>query len=80
MSIKCLRKINKKLQFLYRRSEFLNPKLCRSLCNCLIEPCFNVSGESMPMKSLREINTKLQFLYRQYKFQIQNCVGCCLTV
>ena len=33
MTMKSLRKINTKLQFLSRKNEFLNPKLCRLLCN-----------------------------------------------
>ena len=38
MAMKYLRKINIKLQFLYRQTEFLNPKLRRLLCKSLIEP------------------------------------------
>ena len=32
-AMKSLWKINTKLQFLNRQDEFLNPKLCRLLCN-----------------------------------------------
>ena len=38
MVMKSLRKINTKLQFLYRQNRFLNPKLRRWLCNFLIQP------------------------------------------
>ena len=41
MAMKSLRKINTKLQFLYRQNEFLNPKLRRLLCNSLIQPHFD---------------------------------------
>ena len=38
MVMKSLRKINTKLQFLYRQNRFLNPKLRWLLCNFLIQP------------------------------------------
>ena len=41
MAMKSLRKINTKLQFLYRQNEFLNPKLRRLLCNSLIQSHFD---------------------------------------
>ena len=36
-----LKNINAKLQFSYRQNEFLIPKLCRLLCNSLIQPHFD---------------------------------------
>ena len=39
--MKSLRKVNTKLQFLYRQNEFLNPKLGRLLCNSLIQLHFD---------------------------------------
>ena len=39
--MKSLRKINTKLQFLYRKNEFLNLKLHRLMCNSLIQRYFN---------------------------------------
>ena len=41
MAMKSFRKINTKLQFLYRQNEFLNPNLRRLLCNSLIQPHFD---------------------------------------
>ena len=41
IAIKSFRKINTKLQFLYRKNRFLNPKLSRVLCNFLIQPHFD---------------------------------------
>ena len=40
MTMKCLRMINTKLQFLYRQNEFLNSKLRTLLQNSLIQPQF----------------------------------------
>ena len=41
MVIKSLKKINTKLQFLYRQNEFLNSNLCSLLCNSLIQSRFD---------------------------------------
>ena len=41
MKMKSFKKINTKLQFLYKQNEFLNPKLHRLLCNSLIQPHFD---------------------------------------
>ena len=41
MAMKSLKKINAKLQFLYRQNEFLYPKLRTLLCNSLIKPHVN---------------------------------------
>ena len=41
MTIKPLKNFNTKLQFLYRKNEFLNPKLRRLSCNSLIQPHFD---------------------------------------
>ena len=38
MGMKSLRKMNAKLEFLSRKNEFLNPKLCKLLCSSLIQP------------------------------------------
>ena len=42
MTMKYIRKISARLQFLYRQNEFLNPKLRRLLCNFLSKPYFLV--------------------------------------
>ena len=57
MAMKSLRKINTKLQFLYRQNEFLNPKLCRLLCNSLIQPYFDytcISSYPLISKTMRK--------------------------
>ena len=41
MAMKSLKKINAKLQLLYRQNEFRNSKLRRLLCNPLIQPHFD---------------------------------------
>ena len=41
MAMKYLRKINTKLQLLYKQNEFLNPKLHRLLCNVSIQSHFD---------------------------------------
>ena len=41
MAMKYLRKINSKIQFLYRQNDFLNPKLRRLLSNSFIQPHFD---------------------------------------
>ena len=43
MAVKFLKKINTKLQFSYRQNEFLNPKLCKLLCNSSIQLYFSYS-------------------------------------
>ena len=46
MAVKFLKKINTKLQFSYRQNEFLNPKLCKLLCNSSIQLYFSYSSIS----------------------------------
>ena len=41
MGMKTFKKINRKLQFLYRQNSLLNPKLCILMCNSLIQPRFD---------------------------------------
>ena len=55
--MKSLKKISAKLQFLYRKNEFLNQKLRRLLCHCLIQPHFDygcVSWYPLVSKKLRK--------------------------
>ena len=40
MARKTLKRINKKLKFLYRQGIFLNPACERLLCNALTQPLF----------------------------------------
>ena len=60
MAMKYLRKINIKLQFLYRQNEFLNPKLRRLLCNPLIQPHFDYACISWYPLINHKIRNKLQ--------------------
>ena len=60
MAVKSLRKINTKLQFLYRQNEFLNPELRKLLCNSLIQPHFGYAGISWYSFINQKIRNKLQ--------------------
>ena len=58
MALKILKKIDTKLQFLYRRNEFLNPKLRKLLCNSLIESQFGhacISWYPLVSRKMRKI-------------------------
>ena len=41
MALKALNKINGKLKLLYRKNNFLTPKLRRMLCKAVIKPHFD---------------------------------------
>ena len=41
MALNVIRKVNNRIKFLYRKNEFLTPKLRRILCNALIQPHFD---------------------------------------
>ena len=41
MASRVLNKVGGRLNFLYRKESFLNLKLCRMLCNALIQPHFD---------------------------------------
>ena len=58
-AMKSLRKINTKLQFLHRQNEFLNPRLCRLLCNSLIQPHFDYACISWYSLINQEMRNKL---------------------
>ena len=60
MAMKSLRKINTKLQFLYRQNEFLNPKLRRLLCTSLIQPHFDYACISWYPLINQKMRNKLQ--------------------
>ena len=59
MAMKSLGKINTKLQFLYRHSEFLHPKLRRLLCNSLIQPYFDYACISWYPLTNQKMRNKL---------------------
>ena len=52
--------MNKKLQFLCRQNEFLNPKLRRLLCNSLIQPHFGYASIFWYPLINQKIRNKLQ--------------------
>ena len=60
MAIKSLRKINTKLQFLYRQNEFLYLKLHRLLCNALDQPHFAYACISWYPLINQKMRNKLQ--------------------
>ena len=60
MAMKSLKKINAKLQFLYRQNEFLNPKLHKLLCNSLIQPNFDYACISWYPLLSKQIKKKRQ--------------------
>ena len=60
MAVKPLRKINTKLQFLYRQNEFLSPKLRRLLCNSSIQPHFDCTCISWHLLINQKMRNKLQ--------------------
>ena len=60
MTTKSLKKINAKLQFLYRQNEFLDLKLRRLLCNSLIQPQFDYECVSWYPLVSKKIRKKMQ--------------------
>ena len=62
MAMKSFKKINIKLQFLYRQNEFLNPKLRRLLCNYLIPPDFDHACLSWYPLVIQKIRKKYRLL------------------
>ena len=66
MAIKSLKKINIKLQFLYRQNEFLNVKLRRLLCNSLIQPHFDYACDSWYPLVSKKIRKKMQVTQKKF--------------
>ena len=57
--LKVVNKLNRKLKFLSRKNKFLTPKLCRMLCNVLIQPHFEYAytfGTKIDLAKFRSIN------------------------
>ena len=73
MAMKSQRKINTKLQFLYRQNEFLNPKLRRLLCNSLIQPHFDYACISWYPLMNQKMRNKLQVTQNK-------CIRFCLKL
>ena len=77
MAMKSLRKIKTKLQFLYRKNEFLNPKLRRLLCDSLMQPQFDyacVSWYALVRKKMRKTIqvTQINISYRSIIKELKN--------
>ena len=66
MPMKSLRKINTKLQFLYRQNDFLNPKLRSLLCNSLIQPHFDYACIYWYPLINQKMRIKLQVTQNKY--------------
>ena len=65
MAMKSLKKINAKLQLLYRQYEFLNPKLCRLLCISLIQPTLDYGCVSWSLL-VSQKRKKIQAIQNKY--------------
>ena len=66
MAMKSLKKINEKLQFFYRKNEFLNPKLRRLLRNWLIQRHFDYPRVSWYPLVSKKIRKKMQATRNKY--------------
>ena len=63
MAMKYLKKINAKLQSLYRKNEFLNPNLhrflCNSMCNYTCVSCYPLVSKKIKKYRLLKINVSV---------------------
>ena len=66
MVIKSLKKINTKFQFVYRQNEFLNPRLCRLLCNTLIQSHFDYACISWYPLFSKKMRKKIQVTQNKF--------------
>ena len=73
MAMKSLKKINAKLQFLYRQNEFLHPKLRRLLCNSFNQPHFDYAFITWYILVSKKIKKKIQVTQKK-------CVHFCLKL
>ena len=60
MGLHVLKKLNSKLKFLYRKSNFLSPFLRRLLCNALIQPHFDYACTAWFPNLNQSLKKKLQ--------------------
>ena len=73
MARKTLKRINKKLKFLYRQGIFLNPACERLLCNALIQPLFWLRFTSWyPLLS--------KALKKRFQIAQNKCIQYCLDL
>ena len=73
MALKIINKINSRLRFLYRKSRFLSPPLCRLLCNSLIQPHFYYACSAWYPNLNKRLKSKLQILQNK-------CIWFCLNL
>ena len=71
--MKFIKKINAKLQFLYRQNEFPNPKLRRLLCSSLSQPRFDYACISWYPLVGKNIRKNIQVTQN-------NCIRFCLKL
>ena len=62
MAMKSFKKIDTKLQFLYRQNAFLSPTLRRLLCNSLIPPSFDYACISRYPLVIQKIRKKYRLI------------------
>ena len=60
MALYVMDKINKKIKFLYRKSQFLTTSLRRLLCNALIQPHFDYACSAWYPNLNKGLKKKLQ--------------------
>ena len=73
MALKTIKKINKKLKFLYRQNQFLSPELRRVLCNAIIQPHFDYACYAWSPKLTQKLKKKLQVMQNK-------CISFCLQL
>ena len=73
MALKALKKINGKLNFLYRKNNFLSPPLRRMLCNALIQPHFDYACSAWYPNLNEKLKKKIQIAQNK-------CVPSCLKL
>ena len=72
MALNVLPKINKRLEFLYRKNNFLSPQLRRLLCNALLQPHFDYACSVWYSNLNKKFKTKLQTLQNKcVRFYLQ---------
>ena len=72
MAYRVLNKISGRLNFMYRKQSFLNPKLRRMLCNALIQPHFDYACSAWYTNLDKNSTKKLQVAQNKC---IRFCLG-----
>ena len=66
MAFKALKKINGKLNFLYRKNKFLTPTLRRMLCNANIQPHFDYACSAQHPNLKEKPKNKMQIAQNEF--------------